>query len=214
MTQNQLKYLELQETQRANRTSEQLVGQKQAEDARHNVATEAEAYRSNTARESETARSNKAREDETYRSNFAREQETLRHNTASLNEAIRSNLAKELETNRANIAREEETSRANRASEAQNVAALEETVRAHRNQEQLKQKELAEQLRNNIAVVSQQAYATTMRTADNIRDNSTKKELQSSQQRWQGTQHAYDRVIGGVNAGANVIKAIGQLLPW
>lgn len=94
MTKNQIAFLELQETKRANQARE-------AETYRSNKAQEsltayrdtnavqmrdreiAEIMRSNLAREAETQRSNIAREAESYRSNVAREVETQRHNKAS-----------------------------------------------------------------------------------------------------------------------------------
>lgn len=97
MTKNQIAFLELQETKRANQARE-------AETYRSNLAQEsltayrdtnavqqrdreiAETMRSNLAREAETQRSNIARETETYRSNIARETETNRHNI--VNEGI------------------------------------------------------------------------------------------------------------------------------
>lgn len=69
MTENQLRYLSYEESQR------------------HNAATEAQAEgelaeraRANRANEFETNRSNVARETETNRANVAKEQETERHN--------------------------------------------------------------------------------------------------------------------------------------
>lgn len=112
MTKNQIAFLELQETKRANQAREvethrANVAQEQltslrdtgtlvlrdrelAETVRSNYAREglqsrtiAETERSNKAREAETYRSNVARETETYRSNVARERENYRHNVAT-----------------------------------------------------------------------------------------------------------------------------------
>lgn len=109
MTNNQINYLNLLETQRANRAKEDVSRQNLSETARHNVRTEDESERSNRARESysilslaETMRSNKAKETETARSNLAKEGEVNRSNLAKEAEAKRSNLAKESETHRHN----------------------------------------------------------------------------------------------------------------
>lgn len=112
MTRNQLTFLELQETKRANQArevethranvaSERLTSLRDtgtlalrdrelAESVRSHYAQEglqsrtiAETERSNKAREAENYRANVAREAETYRSNVAREQENRRHNVAS-----------------------------------------------------------------------------------------------------------------------------------
>ena len=73
MTQMGVNYLNLQETQRANRAKEGLTRSEQAETRRSNLAREFETNRSNLARELETNRSNLARELETNRSNLANE---------------------------------------------------------------------------------------------------------------------------------------------
>lgn len=112
MTKNQIAFLELQETKRANQAREvethrANVAQEQltslrdtgtlalrdrelAESVRSHYAQEglqsktiAETERSNRAREAENYRSNVARETEMFRSNVAREQENRRHNIAS-----------------------------------------------------------------------------------------------------------------------------------
>lgn len=95
MTQNQIKYQQLQE------------------DKRSNLVNEAETERSHRANEAETNRSNVARETETHRSNVANEQLTAARDA----ETKRSNLARELETNRHNVATEYETHRSNTANE-------------------------------------------------------------------------------------------------
>ena len=114
MTNNQINYLNLLETQRANRAKEDVSRQTLSETSRHNVRTEDESERSNRAKEaysifslSETIRSNKAKEHETSRSNLAKEAETNR-----------ANMAKEAETGRANQAKENETHRHNTWTEA------------------------------------------------------------------------------------------------
>lgn len=76
MTANQLRYAELLEAQRANRT-------KEAETERSNRAKETENERSNRANETETQRSNLAKEYETSRSNRIREIEDMRSHQAN-----------------------------------------------------------------------------------------------------------------------------------
>lgn len=88
MTENQLAYLQYEET------------------ARSNVAREAETNRSNLAREAETNRANLVNEAETKRSNIARETETNRANVARETETNRSNLVDEAERERSNKQRE------------------------------------------------------------------------------------------------------------
>lgn len=109
MTNNQINYLNLLETQRANRAKEDVSRQTLSETTRHNVRTEDESERSNRAKESysilslaENIRSNKAKENETMRANLAKEGETNRANLAKEAETERSNYAKEGETHRHN----------------------------------------------------------------------------------------------------------------
>lgn len=94
MTKNQIAFLELQETKRANqareaetfrsnRAQEMLTGFRDRSSIQQRDREIAESVRANLAREAETSRSNVARESETYRSNYARETETQRHNIAS-----------------------------------------------------------------------------------------------------------------------------------
>lgn len=103
MTQNQIRYQELQENKRHNLISEHETG-------RHNAVTEQLQHRELD----ETVRTHQVNEgiamfnaNETKRSNVARELETSRSNLARERETNRSNLAKEAETNRANLATEQ-----------------------------------------------------------------------------------------------------------
>lgn len=88
MTENQLAYLQYEETARSNAARE-------AETNRSNLAREAETNRANLANETETIRSNKARETETNRANVARETETNRANLVDEAERERSNMQRE-----------------------------------------------------------------------------------------------------------------------
>lgn len=65
-----------------------------------------EAKRSNQVRENETERANRAKEVETNRANLAKEREENRSSVAREAENFRSNTAREVETNRANLASE------------------------------------------------------------------------------------------------------------
>lgn len=112
MTNNQISFLNYQET------------------ARSNLAREQETNRSNVARERETHRTNIVNEGENRRSNLARESENLRSNLARESEAKRSNLAKEYEMHRSNVANEQidigklhETQRANTEQKRHNLAS-------------------------------------------------------------------------------------------
>lgn len=89
-----------------------------------------ETNRSNLARERETQRSNLAREGETHRSNIVVEGETQRSNLAKESEMRRSNLAKESETHRTNVVNEQidigklhETHRVNTEQRRHNLAS-------------------------------------------------------------------------------------------
>lgn len=73
MTENQLRYLSFEESQRHNAATEAQAQGELAERARANRANEFEANRSNVARETETNRANVAKEQETERSNRAQE---------------------------------------------------------------------------------------------------------------------------------------------
>lgn len=90
MTENQLRYLTLEETKRHNLAAESIDAGKLAESARSNLAREnvqsdslSESIRSNLAREKEAARANRMRELETFRSNQVKEIETNRSNVAA-----------------------------------------------------------------------------------------------------------------------------------
>lgn len=93
-----------------------------------------ETNRSNLAREQETKRSNLAREGETHRSNIVNEGEIRRSNLARERENLRSNLAKESETKRSNLAKERETHRSNVVNEQIDIGKLHETQRANTEQ--------------------------------------------------------------------------------
>lgn len=134
MTQNQIRYWELQETKRSN------------------SAKETETNRANVAREGETHRANVANETETNRSNVAREKETNRHNLAT--EGI--DLGKLEETKRHNVSTEGETKRHNVATESIDMGKLGETIRHNQAAESLSQaqiglgySQLAEAIRSN-----------------------------------------------------------------
>lgn len=103
MTNNQINYLNLQETRRANRAKEDISAQTLSESSRHNKRSEEESERSNRAREYENERSNRARES---------------FNILNLAETHRANTAKEEETNRSNSEKEKETNRHNKWTEA------------------------------------------------------------------------------------------------
>lgn len=103
MTNNQINYLSLEETRRANRVKEGISLRDLSEKSRHNERTEVETERSNRAKEHEAERSNRARES---------------FNILNLAETRRANLAKETETNRSSVAKENEAKRHNRWTEA------------------------------------------------------------------------------------------------
>lgn len=103
MTNNQISYLSLLETQRANRVKEGLSAQTLSESSRHNRRSEIETERSNRAKEYESERSNRAKEG---------------FNILNLAESRRANTAKEKETNRSNLEKEKETNRHNKWAEA------------------------------------------------------------------------------------------------
>lgn len=102
MTNNQINYLSLQETRRANRAKEDISARTLSESVRHSMRSEDETERSNRSREAETERSNRAKES---------------FNILSLAETMRSNKEKEAETNRSNVEREKEAHRSNAARE-------------------------------------------------------------------------------------------------
>lgn len=106
MTQNQLKWAELQENIRSHLINESQAAAELKESIRHSMATESETARHYLATETETQRSNFIKEAEEHRSNLARETETERSNRAKESENYRSNSAREAETNRANLVSE------------------------------------------------------------------------------------------------------------
>lgn len=164
MTRNQLEYLKILESQRANKAREaEDVRSHQAQEA-FNLSSLSEIQRNNLERErqgrsqlAETARANQAREAlnfqqhlETVRSNTARENETQRHNL----ESERISFSQLAETSRANraqesIARERnaETKRSNLEKESQGRQSLAETERYNTAQISARQSELAEKQR-------------------------------------------------------------------
>lgn len=145
MTKNQIEYLKLRETERANRANESLTQIRDATNRELGFATLGETTRHNKETEAhnlrvlgETNRHNLATENyqiqmlgETIRHNQQSEQlegrkidlnqniyeESVRHNQAVETETYRSNLAKESETYRSNAAREAENYRSNVARE-------------------------------------------------------------------------------------------------
>lgn len=157
MTKNQIEYLKLRESQRANLAQEDLTRLRDQRSYAINLGTLAESQRHNVATEQQA----RASLDETSRHNLAGEQELKRHNIAgeqynerALQEQSRHNAAQESigrsqvgatyasialgyqqlgETQRANLAREAETNRSNVARETEmnrsNVAREEETHR-------------------------------------------------------------------------------------
>lgn len=182
MTRNQIEFLKLLETQRANSASEIEVARANRErerqgqvaldeTARRNLATEhlssqqlLESIRHNTATETESRRHNIASElsiaqqmEETRRANLAREQISFDANA----ETRRSNLQRE----QLQAAQLEETQRANVVREQQNQQSLSETQRAHRQQERLQSSQLAETQRANREneLIRQQQLAETIR---------------------------------------------------
>lgn len=155
MTQNQLRYWENVETQRANRARE--------ENERNTLS---EKIRSNLANEGETHRSNLARENETYRSNIARETENTRTNVE--NEAIKRGSL--FETNRSNLAKEQETTRSNKAKEEQARAELELSREVDRRNASTKEVEAREKERHNKQTEYYQGLETGSKVGSSLVD--------------------------------------------
>lgn len=161
MTQNQIAYWNLQETERHNKAGED-------ENKRHNVTTEGETFRHNYVTEqvsiadlNERGRHNRATEYETSRHNMETESqgrqqlaETNRHNLETERQG-RTNLDIQLsslnETIRHNQAGEKENYRHNLAQESYNMANLSETQRSNLENERRRREELAETGRHNLA---------------------------------------------------------------
>lgn len=182
MTANQIKYQELLEKERSNRTQEALgMGQLQ-ETRRSNLVKERETERSNREKESTnwfSARSLAAhqRADEAIRSEsnqigWGNLNEQRRSNAAREAETKRSNLAKEAETKRSNLTHEEESHRANVARETEenrsNVSRETETNRSNTQQESLRSRELAETSYHNRATESQKNLELGLRAAGTV----------------------------------------------
>lgn len=146
MTQNQIEYQKLLETQlhnrnseaetnRANLVSEGLQRDSHNENVRANRAREEENLRSHLAAERENERSNKARETETNRSNLANEL----IKSQQLVETNRSNLVREAEEHRANLAREIETHANNTLNRATQVEVANISAQGRRDVAQITQ---------------------------------------------------------------------------
>lgn len=171
MTQNQIAYWNLRESERHNLSTEQeskrhnIVGEK--ETYRHNITTEGETQRHNVMTENisiadlqERGRHNRATEAETYRHNVETENlgrdtlaETSRHNRETERQGDRSldiQLGNLSESIRHNKATESETNRHNIAGEQYNVANLSETQRANLEKERLNRESLLETGRHNV----------------------------------------------------------------
>ena len=114
MTNNQINYLSLQETRRANRAKEDVSARTLSESMRHSMRSEDETERSNRAKEAEAERSNRAKES----FNILNLAETTRSNRTKESEMNRSNIEREKETKRANVAKENESARHNKWTEA------------------------------------------------------------------------------------------------
>lgn len=147
---------ELAESIRAHLMSEDLQTQSLQETARANIARESETARSNLAHEIETQRSNFAKEQEMYRSNVARETETHRSNLASEGVA------------RTNATSNRISAEANRTqAEAAKTRATTDFLQYREQQKQnervvnLRQQELAEEIRSNKAEEQLKHEATT-----------------------------------------------------
>lgn len=238
MTRNQIDYLKLVETQRANAVQEDLtrirdqanieIGRGQLEESkRHNLAQEQ--YQMGSLQE--LSRHNQATEllgtqqlQESSRHNLATELEATRHNTAAENEMYRSNLARETETHRANV--QSENLRQMELSEQQRYHNM--SISLGYSNVQLGYAQLSEQQRANQAreaethrsnvqhemLTSQQIAETTRanqaREQETNRSNvSREAELHRSNTVNESIQVA-NTVIRGVDVAANVIGKIAN----
>lgn len=173
MTQNQISYWNLKETERSNQATEK-------ETKRANQAREVETNRHNTVVEEETERHNRATELLTSQSNA----EQARHNAATemvaqfnAEEQQRSNLANEqLAAERNQISWSQldfsyaqlgETIRHNRETEDQNLLAIGETMRSHRENEFLTDQYQTELARHNRASETNDFLNVGTRTVQN-----------------------------------------------
>lgn len=128
MTQNQIRYSELKENERANRAKEEELNRSnlanEGENYRSHRANEAETKRANLRREALTAQSNQINKDLGYANVNQRENQAhLNYNLGvkSLNSEDWARRAQAGETQRANLAREKENYRANVSREAEDT---------------------------------------------------------------------------------------------
>lgn len=209
-----LRTSELGETRRHNVAGEQAKFVELGETHRTNVAKETETERANRTRETETHRTNLAQEAERERSARAHEQETMRHNVETERQgAIGLNLRSgELQ----------ESIRSHKATEGLRGAELTESTRSHMATEAIRTSELSEQertnrareaetQRHNVVGESQESsrinLAGQQTEADLIRAQAATSQAETAARR-----QTADAVIGGVNAGVNVIKTIPDVI--
>lgn len=154
MTDIQIKYATLLETQRANKARED-------ETQRANLANEGELKRSHLATEAETNRSNLAREGETKRHNLVIEN----HSLQTLNETKRSNLANE------SIQRQRNAISADQVAATREGNQLNYAIQRERNQVQREYNNALINLKGQELAISERNATTSERNADTNRYN-------------------------------------------
>lgn len=206
MTRNQIEYLKLLESQRANREGERLTEARDqttrelgfaqlGETTRHNMASEGLQLMSIQ----ETTRANKARE------------EQQRNELAELH---RHQVAVETETRRSNMAREAETHSYNQSVINLRSKELSEQQRLHDQQYQLGMSQLAETRRSNAAREAEQVRSNLAREFETYRSNTQQEGLTASRISQTSTLHTIDTQakyvalgIQGYDAGSRRMSA-------
>lgn len=217
MTTNQIEYLKLLETQRANRASEDLtkirdqgnleLGSRNAsETERHNRSTEGISL----SNQQEAVRHNLATESLGY----LNANETARHNLAGERETNRSNLVREAETNRANLA-QEEIGRQNIAAKYADIAnqAAMNTERVNFNYQQLEEQQWLNRanIGNKSLELKEQSRANQSREKETARHNKQEELYNSTFKRLDLTEQARhnreNEEIARINANSNAVRA-------